>query len=200
MSKGYTVKEPEAHDDKTLIRDFKAGNIRAFDLLVMRYKDRVFGLCVKIMADYDEADECAQEVFIKMYRNITTYRGEAAFSTWLYRIAVNTCKNRIGSVKRRRTSSIDRADGPGKNPGPMDIRDTSWDPHGMFERSEKQQRIYAALNELPSRERIFIVLKDMEGKTYDEISVITGIREGTVKSTLARARKKLRNSLRDMFP
>ncbi|HRZ28868.1 MAG TPA: sigma-70 family RNA polymerase sigma factor [Spirochaetota bacterium] len=186
-------------DERELIESFRKGNIRAFDRLVGAHRDRVFGLCLRILGDYDDADECAQETFVKMYNGIDSFRMESSLSTWLYRIAVNTCKNRIASRKAR-NRHLDSGADPEPAPGNPGLGDLSFEPACLFERSERQRRITQAIALLPEKERIAVVLKDIEGKTYEEIEEITGIKEGTVKSSLSRARKFLRNELKDVFP
>ncbi len=184
-------------DERKLIESFVSGDERAFDRLVARYRDNIFTLCYRILGDYDEADECAQEAFIKMYRGLASFRMESALSTWLYRIAVNVCKNRMAALASRRRHVAEcarRADEAGCREG------SSFEPSRIFESQERYRLINAAVSTLPERERLFVVLKDMEGKTYEEIEDITGVKEGTVKSTLARARKKLRIQLKDLIP
>ncbi|HOO73572.1 MAG TPA: RNA polymerase sigma factor [Spirochaetota bacterium] len=196
---GIPLQNQAAEEDRKLLDSFSRGNEKAFDDLVKKYRDLIFNLCYRYLGDYDEADECAQEVFIKMYHGIAGFRMESALSTWLYRVAVNACKNRISAKKTRRKYVAEPARDSG-NPG-LDTRgDSSFDPAGVFENNERQMLIRKAIETLPPAERLMIILKDMEGRTYGEIEEITGIKEGTVKSTLARTRKKMRILLKDIFP
>ncbi|MBN2041214.1 MAG: sigma-70 family RNA polymerase sigma factor [Spirochaetes bacterium] len=193
-------------EDYSLIRDCLDNNRDSFNRLVLKYKDMVFNLCFRIVADYDEANDCAQEVFIKVYENLNTFKFQAAFSTWLYRIAVNICRNHLSSLKfrtRKKMISLsggneetDRPDNPRLSV--TDVPDDSYSPEKIYEKKEKKEIVRNAINSMPPKEKILIVLRDIEGRSYEEIAEITGFRMGTVKSGLARARQELRNMLRGM--
>ncbi len=122
-------KKPEAND-AALVHAFNAGQKDAFDLLVLRYKDRIFNLCIMYLGDYQEANDIAQEIFIKVFRSLGGFKFKAAFSTWLYRIAVNTCKNRIKSLEFRFKKRMRRLNHPKNsqaNNSPAEIADESED-------------------------------------------------------------------------
>ncbi len=172
--------------DQELIERFRTGNdMRAFDALAMRYKDMVFNLCYRLMGDYDEAHDCAQEAFIKAYRGLPAFRGEARFSTWLYRIAVNTCRDSIDRRgSRRATVDPDRSRSPMSSPDELALK------------NDTERAVQGAISALPEELRVLVVLRDIEGKSYEDIEEITGMKEGTVKSRLSRARHRLRDSLR----
>lgn len=184
------------------IRSFLAGDRKAFDRLVLRYRDVIFNLCFRITGDYDEANDCAQETFIKVYRNIKGFQHRSGFSTWLYRIAVNTCRNHVSSLSYRMKQKMIRLDNPGNeynDAGGIDISDGSSDPVRVYEAKENEAVIQKAIESLPSAQRILIVLRDIEGKTYEDIAEITGLKHGTVKSKLARARQDLRTRLKGVI-
>lgn len=187
-------------EDERLIREFLAGDAGAFDRLVARHQDMAFNLCFRITGDYDEANDCAQETFIKVYQNVEKFRFQSSFTTWLYRIAVNTCRNRMSSAAGRLLRRIVRIDDDpahgGHNP---ELRDSSFSPESIFEKNEDARVIHEAIGSLPSTLRTLVVLRDLEGKSYEEISTITGINLGTVKSRLARARHLLRETLREVW-
>ena len=126
---GKTKKPAPAPDEgSALVKAFQAGKKAAFDDLVIRHKDRLFNLCYWFLGDYHEANDSAQETFIKAYRSLKRFRCESAFSTWLYRIAVNTCKNRFKSSEYRQKKRTVSLDNPGKLEGGapcMEIRDES---------------------------------------------------------------------------
>ena len=189
-----------AMEDERLIRDFLAGDAGAFDRLVTRHQDMAFNLCFRITGDYDEAHDCAQETFIKVYRHVDSFRFQSSFTTWLYRIAVNTCRNRMASPAGkilRRMVRIDDNPGPGgHNP---ELRDSSFSPESLFQKNEDARLIHEAIGGLPASLRTLVVLRDLEGKSYEEIASITGVNLGTVKSRLARARHLLRESLRGVW-
>jgi RNA polymerase sigma-70 factor (ECF subfamily) len=184
-------------DDGTLVRDALAGDRRAFDLLVLRHGDMLFNLCFRMLGDYDEASDCAQDAFIRAYRALGGFRGEAAFPTWLYRIAVNTCRNRLASAEYRRSRKAVRLEGTGADDTllPVNGRASFSNPTARFEREEREAVIQRALDGLPPDEKTVAVLRDIEGRSYEEIAMLTGMRPGTVKSRLARARRRLRSKL-----
>jgi len=188
-------------EDAALVRAFQAAEETAFDKLVLKHKGRVFNLCYRILGDYEEADDCAQEAFVKVYRSLNRFRFKSAFSTWLYRIAVNTCKNRFRSAEYRNSRKAVRLDGavnPGRDTAPVEIADTSLSPAVEVERKEMGVLIRQAIDSLPEEQKMVVVLRDVEGMTYEEIAGITGYNPGTVKSKLARGRRKLREKLSGM--
>ncbi len=184
-------------DDATLVSETLAGDRRAFDLLVLRHSDTIFTLCTRLLGDYDEASDCAQDAFIRAYRGLGSFRGDAAFSTWLYRIALNTCRNRLASAEYRRARKAVRLEGTGADDAlvPANGRSFRSNPETRFERGEHEAIIQRALDGLPPDEKTVIVLCDIEGRSYEETAVLTGIPLGTVKSRLARARRRLRPEL-----
>ncbi len=189
----------ESETDADAIRDFLDGKRSAFDTLVMKYQDRVFNICYRMLGDYDESDDCAQDVFVRVYRSLGKFRFESKFSTWLYRITVNSCKNRLASVSHRRNRSMVRLNGdPDSEVSGIDIRDNGASPSNAFEKKEMNRLIQSAIQSLPEAQRMVVVLRDIEGLPYDEISKLSGLNPGTVKSKLARARRRLRDALKGM--
>lgn len=194
-----TTKRPE-RGDNDLIKSFLADDISAFDSLVTKYKDMIFNLCFRIVNDYDDANDCAQETFIKVYNNLKSFRFQSNFSTWLYRIAINTCRNRLASTGNRMRKKMLRIDSPADPAGdPVDIHDCSFDPDTVFEKNEQARQIHQAIDSLPEELKILVVLRDLEGNSYEEVADITGVNLGTVKSRLARARHLLREALREVI-
>ena len=186
-----------ARDNDQLIRAVLAGNERAFDELVGLHKRFVFNLCYRLLGDYDDADDCAQEVFIKVFKSLDSFRFESDFKTWLYRIAVNTCKNRFRSLEYRvgqKRVRLDMHDGDEKIQ--VELRDPTQSPAAELKRKEIGRLIQAAVKKLPTDQRLVVVLRDMEGRSYEEIIEITGLKLGTLKSKLSRARLRLRASLK----
>ena len=185
-------------EDDILITAFCGGQRAAFDTLVTRHQNSVFNLCYRFMGDYEEANDLAQEVFIRVYRSVSKFRFQSSFSTWLYRIAVNCCKNRLKSLDyriKRRIITIDhRGEQETHNPS-TEIGDESRSPDRELEKKERWALIQEAINSLPPEQKMVVVLRDTEGLSYSEIAGITGFRPGTVKSKLARARQNLREKL-----
>jgi len=180
-------------EDSDLIYGFINGREKDFDALVIRYKDMIFNLCFNITGDYDEAVDCSQEVFIKMYKNLHKFGFKSALSTWLYSIALNTCRNRLSSAYRKRKVSIDGFENfhsSGENA----------DPQFLYERTEGEMAVRKAITMLPEEERILIVMRDLEERSYEEITEITGVKTGTVKSRISRGRHRLRGLLQEVMP
>jgi RNA polymerase sigma-70 factor (ECF subfamily) len=175
-----------------------AGDRGAFDRLIMLHKSKVFNLCFRLLGDYDDADDCAQEVFIKVSRALKNYRFESRFSTWLYRVTVNTCKNKFRSRDYRLRSKkvrIDTVIPMEDNEKIVDIENGAGSPATELLRKEIDRLIQKAIDALPPKQKLVVVLRDIEGKSYEEIVGITGFKLGTVKSKLSRARQQLREAL-----
>ena len=182
-------------EDNDLVRAFCAGERAAFDELVVKHKDRVFNLCYRFLGDYHEANDIAQEIFIIVYRSLKKFRFESAFSTWLYRIMVNACKNRLKSMEYRYKKWMDRLDTNKECPSALEIADYSDSPLTELENKERVILIKKAMDSLTPRKKTVAILRDIEGLSYEEIARITGLNPGTVKSNLARARMDLRKKL-----
>jgi RNA polymerase sigma-70 factor, ECF subfamily len=194
--------EESTEIDTQLIRAIRAGDMTAFDELVHRHKDKLFNLVYRFLGDYQDADECAQEIFIKVFRSIDTFRFESTFSTWLFRIAVNTCKNRIKSSGyrwKKKTVPFENPDGSKDGNPVSEIANGAPDPIAALEKKERWMRIQKAISSLPEKQHHVVVLRDIQGLSYREISDITGLNPGTVKSKLARARLALRNKLKPLL-
>ena len=200
-------KKPDHHnkssmEDDDLVRSFQAGNEQAFDKLVLRHKDKIFNLCYWFLQDYQEANEQAQETFIKTFKALKNFRCESSFSTWLHRITVNTCKNRIKSLEyrfRKKTDSLDNSEKANTLNPVEKMADETYAPDKALERKQRSICIRKAINALPEAKKTMIVLRDIEGLSYEEIADITGLNPGTVKSKIARARDDLKNKLKGAF-
>jgi len=182
-----------------MVRAFQGGDKAAFDRLVLKHKDRLFNMCYWFLGDYQEASEAAQDTFIKVYRSLSKFRLESAFFTWFYRIAVNTCRNRLESSaykQRKAVVSLNNPGGANDDHGALQIADETQTPMADLERKERWTLIRKAIDSLPPDQRVVVTLRDIEGLSYDEIAHVTGLNLGTVKSRLARARLDLRNKLR----
>ena len=190
------TREGERDHCEQLIRSTLAGDNKAFDELVQLHQGFVFNLCYRLLGDYDEANDCAQDVFIAVFRSLKNFRFESAFKTWLYRVTANTCKNRMRSLDYRVRSRIVRMNNE-KEDGykVMEIGDNRPSPADELKRKELGQLIHVAINKLPADQKLVVVLRDMEGRTYEEIVEITGYKLGTLKSKLSRARLRLRQAL-----
>lgn len=194
-SQGGNVNE----EDTLLIKAFDSGEKAAFDKLVLKYKNRVFNICYRFLADYEEANDCAQETFVKIYRSLKGFRFESTFSTWLYRIALNTCKNKVASLESRLRKRMVRLDSPVGDPGEesctLEVASRALSPRDEIDRKEKEAIIERAIYSLPQDQKAVIILRDIDLLSYEEIAKVTGYNLGTVKSKLARARQALREKL-----
>lgn len=190
-----------SQEDAVLVKAFQTGDKGAFDSLVLRHKNKVFNFCYRFFGDYQEANDTAQETFLKVYRSLKRFRFEAAFSTWLYRIAANTCKNRLMSSEVRHKKKMVCLDNPGTSQGSnpsMETKGGPLSPLGELEKKEKLMLIQKAIDSLSPEHKTVVVLRDIEGLSYEEIAQAIGRNLGTVKSRLARARLDLRNTLRSV--
>jgi RNA polymerase sigma-70 factor (ECF subfamily) len=186
------------------IEDFQKGldPKAAFSALVLKYQDRTFNLCYRYMGNYEEADDCAQEVFLKVYRTLKDFRGESSFGTWLYRIAVNTCKNRLMSKdyrERKKTLSIDAPVHTEEGDVTLEIKDDSHSPARELDSKENASLIQEAIASLPDDQKQMVILRDIEALSYEEIARITATNIGTVKSKLSRGRQALCGKLRRLL-
>ena len=184
-------------NDSDLVYAFTRGDHSAFEKIVLKYQDRVFNLCYRFLGDKQEAEDSAQEVFIKVYKALKGFKLKSSFYTWLYRIVINTCKNRVKSLEYRRAKSRVSIDNDQEkiDHGIHGIIDKNNLPDTNLEQKEKIKRIQQAINSLPPDQKAMVILRDIEGLSYDEIADITKNRLGTVKSKLSRARLGLRNKL-----
>ncbi len=200
MSKDGKPPAVDQHDETVWIRAFLSGDRSAFDRLVVSHQHRLFNLCYRMLGDYEDADDCAQETFVKVYRSLKDFRFGSSFSTWLYTIAVNTCKNKLKSAEyrhRQRMIAIDDPPGESSRRNPVrELEDPA--PSALTRLAEKEREclVQGAINDLPEDARTVVVLRDVQGLSYEEIVRVTGYNMGTLKSKLARARMQLRERLK----
>jgi RNA polymerase sigma-70 factor (ECF subfamily) len=191
--------EDERAEDRELVRRIKEGEKDLFSRLVVKYHGRIFTVVSRILASPEDAEEATQDAFVAAYRKIQTFREQAQFYSWLYRIATNHALNRLRANRSRgqwRTQSLDEMVDEGgegrldtKDPNPVEVPDRS------CEESEWVALIERALGKLAPMYRTVVVLRDVEGLTYEEIAFQTGLALGTVKSRLHAGRAALRRML-----
>lgn len=182
------------YDETQLIADSQRGDVRAFNVLVEHYQTRLYNLCYRMLGDPDAAADVTQDAFLSAFRNIRRYRG-GSFAAWMMRIATNGCYDHLRARQRRPTSSID-ALLDDEDHTPRQFEDMGESPDDRSLRNELAGEIQRGLDELDADQRLAIVLSDIQGFSYDEISAVTGWPLGTVKSRLSRGRAQLRNVLR----
>lgn len=196
------TKQQSLNEDLEYVQQFQANNTAAFDALVVKYQHKIVDVCYRLLGDYEEANDCAQDTFVKAYRALHTFRCDAAFSTWLYCIAINTCKNKRASLSYHMEQIFVRIDSvrPDDDTQYVEIKDSiNTSPAYAFEQQEKDQFIQKALNTLPAAYKQVLVLRDIKGMSYEDIAAITGDNLNTMKTKLVRARGKMRKALQEFF-
>jgi RNA polymerase sigma-70 factor (ECF subfamily) len=174
-------------DEQNLVKRLKDGDLAAFAELVRRYEDRIYNLCRYLVRDPRDAQDAAQDVFLKAYRGLKDFKPDASLYTWLYRIAVNT------SLDYRRRS---RREASREAPLSDDLPSALPFPDQVYESKEITEAMQAALPKLREKLRAPIVLREIEGLSYEEIAKVLDLSVGTVKSRISRARDELRDLLR----
>jgi len=185
-------------EELALCQRVAAGDERAFEVLVDRYQHRVFGFCARMLGDRAEAEDIAQDVFVTLYKSAGNFRGDAAFSTWLFRVAKNQTLNRIKYLERRGRSARRRDIEGDERVARLEDHETVRPDDAVADRQQAAM-VQEAINELAEEHRAVVVLRDMEDLSYDEISDITGLPLGTVKSRIHRARSALAKRLSRIF-
>ena len=179
---------PDNVSDRELVERVKRGERRAFDLLVLKYQHRIANLVARYVQDQSEVLDVSQETFIKAYRAISRFRGDSAFYTWLYRIAINTAKNHLAAQMRRpRESGIDLADVEQLD-GAAEWRENVT-PEGLALTEEIRQTVVAAIEDLPKDLKVALSLRELEGLSYEDIARVMECPIGTVRSRIFRARE-----------
>lgn len=176
-------------DDSAVVARFLEGEKRAFGELVERYQTRLLNFIYRTTGDRERAEDLVQETFIRVYRHIHRFDQSKKFSTWIYTIASNLAKNELRNRSRnplvlfqtiKKNWDADQR--------PLEWEDNTYRPDDLFRKRHLRQMVEAAVEELPEHHRVVFVLREMEGKTYEEIAEVTGCNLGTVKSRLNRAR------------
>lgn len=182
--------------DKQLVERVQRGDKSAFDLLVLKYQHKIFSLISRYVKDADEVQDVAQEAFIKAYRALPRFRGESAFYTWLYRIAINTAKNHLVSRSRRPPGSdVELEDAQYMDAGNA-LRDAETPESSLFG-EELRQVVNGALRDLPDDLRAAVTLREFDGLSYEEIAEVMECPVGTVRSRIFRARDAIDRSVKE---
>ena len=180
------MREAVGADPPGLLTRLRAGEARAFEEFVIAYQHRVFGVALRMLGNRAEAEEIAQEVFLRAHRAVADFRGDARLGTWLYGIASRLCLNRLASPDRR----VARGDA-----ALADVPASTIDAAAAAERAEVDAALHAAITELPDERRLVLVLRDIEGLSYEQIAEALALDPGTVRSRLHRARMQLKEKL-----
>jgi len=186
-------------EESLFVLRLKANEDAAYDELVRVYHASIFHVAYRMLGDSAEASDVVQEIFLKVFRNIGGFKGEAALKTWIFRIALSEILNRLRWWRRRyRFATVSLDDHPATNGNGRNgryVADSKPTPEEVLESKEQETAIQQALSRLSSDHRSIIVLRDIEGFSYSEIAEVLGISIGTVKSRIARARSDLKKSL-----
>lgn len=184
--------------DLELVQRVQTGDKKSFDILVLKYQHKVINLVLRYVHDHDTAMDVAQEAFIKAYRGLKNFRGDSAFYTWLYRIAINTAKNHLVSQSRRLPDTDIDADEAEQFGGESALKEYATPEHEMLT-DEIRSAINRAIDDLPDDLRTAIVLRELEGMSYEEIAVTMDCPIGTVRSRIFRARESIDKVLRPLL-
>ncbi|MBR1456318.1 MAG: sigma-70 family RNA polymerase sigma factor [Oscillospiraceae bacterium] len=176
--------------EAAVIRRVTEGDVNAFEDLVAAYEKNVYNLALRMTGNAQDAEDMAQEAFIKAYNSLPNFRGDSKFSVWLYRIVSNVCLDFLRRQNRRPASSLSVEDEDGEETQ-MDVPDESQSPELLLERRLTREAVQRGLQALPDEQRQILLLREIQGLSYEEIGLALDLEAGTVKSRIFRARKKL---------
>jgi RNA polymerase sigma-70 factor (ECF subfamily) len=186
--------------DEELITRVQKGETHAFDVLVNRFKNKLFTYLFRLLGDESEAEEYTQETFVKAYINADKYRTVARFSTWLYTIATNLVRNRVRNIKRRPPTVSLWANEMNSDEGKwIDLKDDSQRPDHDMEQKNLHELIQRAIEKIPAKYRPSFVLREVNGLSYEEIAATTGLKLGTVRSRINRGRMFFRKAVEPLL-
>lgn len=174
----------------SIIRDVLAGNTDAFEDIVRAYERNVYNIALRMSGNREDALDISQESFLKAYHSLHSFRGDSKFSVWLYRIVSNTCLDFLRERKRRAEVPLVRENGEGETEDAQ-VADESLSPETLFERRQTREALRRGLESLPEDQRKILLLREIQGFSYEEIGSILSLESGTVKSRIFRARRKL---------
>jgi RNA polymerase sigma-70 factor (ECF subfamily) len=182
-------------NEKVLVERARNGDIEAFEKLIEGCQKKVFNITFRMIGNYDDANELAQEVFLKAFRSIKKFKGDSLFSTWIYKVTANVCLDEIRRRKNKFTLSLDEEVEYGDGELKRQIPDNAPTPDVEVETNQIKEVVNKSIQELPEDYKSIIILRDIQGLSYDEISKIFDCPEGTVKSRINRARQALKKIL-----
>ena len=182
-------------DEKALIKAAAGGDVKAFEALIEEHKKTVYNISYRMSGNYDDAMDMSQEIFIKLFKNIGKFRGKSKFSTWVYRIATNTCLDEMRKIKNKTAYSLDSEIETDEGSFTAELEDKSPTPEDALQAVEIKDAINEALKRLSDDHRQVVILRDIQNMSYDEIAVILNCSVGTVKSRLSRGRRALQKIL-----
>ncbi|MGB3366667.1 MAG: sigma-70 family RNA polymerase sigma factor [Acidaminobacteraceae bacterium] len=181
--------------EKKLIQNATNGDLKSFEELIKTYQLYAYNISLKMMGNEEDAKDTAQDALIKVYKNLKSFKGDSTFSTWLYRIVMNTCKDELR--RRKNLISIDEKMEVEDGEIGLQLESTSYNPVTEYERSDIKEKMQIALSKLPDNNKSVIILRDIHGYSYEEISKIEDIAIGTIKSRINRGRKLLKDIIKN---
>ena len=184
--------------DQALVERVQKGDKKAFDILVLKYQQRVMNILSRFVRDPSEVQDLAQETFIKAYRALATFRGDSAFYTWVYRIAINTAKNFIVAQGRRPPRDDVEASEAEQYSGAEGLQEQA-SPERVLLKDEIAEMVFSTIDELPDDLKMAITLREIEGLSYDEIAEAMSCPIGTVRSRIFRAREAIDEKLKPLL-
>jgi len=185
--------------DQILVECVLNGDKQAFELLVLKYQRKLMRLVMFFIKDHAEAEDIVQEAFIKAYRGLSSFRGESAFYTWLYRIGVNSAKNHINSQKRRVQTSSDNDTQSKETTAESDGQNEANTPDSVLASKQLAEKVNEAMSSMQEELRIAISLREIDGMSYEEIADMMECPIGTVRSRIFRAREIIANKIRPLM-
>lgn len=185
----------ESKDEVKLVHKAKKGSIAAFEELILEYETKIYNIAYRMLHNEEDAKDLSQEIFVKVFENIHKFKGDSKFSTWLYRIATNTCIDELRRRKGKEVYSIDEEVQTEEGVLTKEYTDTKPSPEDVVVNKEVSYQIKLAINNLSEEHRTAIILRDLQGFGYNEISQILECSLGTVKSRISRARTQLKELL-----
>ena len=188
----------EQNVDQVLVERVQRGDKKAFDVLVGKYQHKIIKLISRYIHDHAEVLDVAQDAFIKAYRALPKFRGESAFYTWLYRIAINTAKNYLVAQGRRPPDADIEVEVAEQFSGPSDLKDVATPEHLLL-KDEIERTVFDVIEQLPEDLRTAITLRELEGLSYEEIAEAMACPIGTVRSRIFRAREAIHNKLKPLL-
>ena len=174
----------------SIIREVQSGDVNAFEDIVREYEKNVYNIALRMTGDREDALDVSQEAFLKAYHALGNFRGESKFSVWLYRIVSNACLDFLRERKRRAEVSLSVVDDEDES-AEVEIRDDSLSPETLLERKLTREAVQRGLLSLPEDQRKILLLREIQGFSYEEIGRVLSLESGTVKSRIFRARRKL---------
>lgn len=180
------------YNEQKLIQRASGGDPSAFNRLMAQHEKKMYAVALRMFGNREDAQDCLQEAMLRVYRAIGSFKGQSSFSTWVYRITMNTCLDELRRKKNKQSTSLDNLLEQGWSPA-----DEGGSPEKHAVRRELRRELNRVIQELPEDMRSAVVLRDLQGFSYDEIAVMLDVNVGTIKSRISRAREKLRGKLKE---